>query len=298
MPRIIPDVLQRLRTAKGWSLDDLAERTKPKIDKQTIHRIEKGAQRGTRDTTIRRLAKALSVAPTVLTGETSAPDTPDDDGKYFLMSKLGFRISTSAYNALFLAAERFNVTHSEIVELAPFLFCWAAEASLQRRRDHLRQAELACEHARQLESEMRHLVPPDFTASEEKIAAERESIEQEDLFALSLDYHSVPSDWTDNPFTLFLDSLTKDMSEGTAFEGYSFHDFPQYRICTEQAKTYTDGDTDLAEQIMEGHVALNDMPRDIRNWQERAQWIRGKVQDFRNEMSRLIEESISRGASR
>jgi hypothetical protein len=145
---------------------------------------------------------------------------------------------------------------------------------------------------------MRHLVPPDFTASEEKIAAERDSIEQEDLFALSLDYHAVPNDWTDNPFTLFLDSLTKDMGEGTTFEGYSFHDFPQYRICTEQAKTYTDGDTELAEQILEGHVALNDMPKDIREkWHDRAQWVRSRVQDFRHEMSRRIEDSISREAS-
>jgi transcriptional regulator with XRE-family HTH domain len=45
---IDPAVLKRLRNAKGWSQEDLATKTKfpgfPKIDKQTISRLERGEQ--------------------------------------------------------------------------------------------------------------------------------------------------------------------------------------------------------------------------------------------------------------
>jgi transcriptional regulator with XRE-family HTH domain len=294
MPHILPDVLKRLRLAKGWSLEQLADRTKPKINKQTIHRIEKGPPRNTRDSTLGQLAKALSVPPAVLTGQEQLPESLDDDGGYFLMSKLGFRISTQACNAMFLVGDRYNVTHQEIVELAPFLFCWAAEKSLQQRRDHLRQVELACETAQILESEIRHLGATDFTNSEEKIAAEKESIEQRDLFGLSLDEYSNPNDWTTNPFAVFLASLTEDIGEGASFEGYSFRDFPDYRICAEDAALFSDGDPELADHILQGHVALNGMPKELHDfgkYKERAEWARGRVDEFRKDMLSRIGRS-------
>jgi transcriptional regulator with XRE-family HTH domain len=285
MARIIPEVLKRLREERGWSLDQLADRTKPKVNRQTIYRIEKGKQRNSRANTVLQLARALNTAPTVLTGESAVPDKPDTDSRISMMSKLGFRISNSAHNAMYLVSERFNVTHSEIVELAPFLFCWAAEASLQRRREYLKQVEIACEHARQLEGAIKHLVAPDLSASEEKIAAEKKSIDEEDLFGLSLEFHAVHDDWTNNPFSLFLDSLAEDLDEEETFDGYMFRDFPSYRVCTKLAATYANGDAELAEQILDGQVILNDMPDDVREkWAERAQWVREQVQEFRKEV--------------
>lgn len=103
MPKIVPELLKRLRTMKGWSQEELAERTKtkdlPKIDKQTIHRLEQGGHENTRDRTIKQLARALNVSPDVLTGDASPPEVDDDRG-YFLMSKLPFRISTSSHNVI------------------------------------------------------------------------------------------------------------------------------------------------------------------------------------------------------
>lgn len=204
MPHILPDVLKRLRKAKGWSLDQLAENAK--INKQTLHRLEKGKHGSSREDTIRKLARVYGVSEAVLTGEEKLPDTPDN-APPFLMSKLAFPISTTAQNALFLVAQRYHVAHSDIVELAPFLFYWAAEASLQRRREHLRQAEVAREDARKLEAGMRHLIGSDSEDFQNKIASERKSINDRDLFGLSIDYYSTPKDWTDNPFALFLDML-------------------------------------------------------------------------------------------
>lgn len=288
MPQIVPEVLKRLRLAKHLSLDALAERAK--IDKQTIHRLEKGSNGNTRERTIQQLARALSAEPAVLTG-AKLRDPQDDDGSYFLMSKLGFRVSTSTHNAMYLVTERYNVKYADIVELAPFLFCWAAEASLRQRRDQLRQVERAFENARKLQSEILHLNAPDFTESDESIAAERESIESRDLFGLSSDYHFKPEDWRDNPFAAFLYSLSEAMGEDATFEGYSYMDYPQYRVCAKEAELFTDGDTKLAEHILEGHVALDDLPKEFREigkYKERAQWVRDKVEEFQNEMLRRL----------
>src|SRR5260370_39124864 len=65
MTRVDPNVLKRLRIAKRWSQEQLAEKTKlgglPKIDKQTISRLERGVRDKTRNRTIEQLARALSV---------------------------------------------------------------------------------------------------------------------------------------------------------------------------------------------------------------------------------------------
>jgi transcriptional regulator with XRE-family HTH domain len=291
MPKIVPEVLKSLRISRRLSLDQLSEKTA--VNKQTIHRIEKGTQAATRERTIQQLARGLGVERAVLIGEALPPDLEDESAVISLMSKLDFRVSTATHNAMFLVAQRFNVAQADIVELAPFLFCWAAEASLKRRRAQLRQVEIACESARTAEREIKHLVPSDFSEPEQRIAAERESIEQEDLFGFGLDYHSVRDDWSDNPFALFLYNLTDDMRSGTAFEGYSSWDYPVYRVCSEESTHYTDGDSELAKEILDGHVDLNKMPKHIRekNWKDRAQWVTEQAKHYREEMVRLIERS-------
>jgi hypothetical protein len=202
---------------------------------------------------------------------------------------------------MYLVNERYNVTYSEIVELAPFLFCWAAEASLRRRRDYLRQVEAACDNARTLQGKILHMTAPDFTESEERIAAERKSIDSKDLFGLSSDEYFNGDDWRDNPFATFLYSLTKDMGDDVAFEGYCFRDFPEYRVCAKEALLFTDGDSDLAEHVLQGHVALNEMPKEIREigkFKEQADWVRSKVDEFRNQMQEFFERSKRGEASR
>jgi transcriptional regulator with XRE-family HTH domain len=297
MPHILPDVLKRLRAAKGWSLDQLAE--KAKINKQTLHRLEKGEHGSSRENTIRKLARVYGVGQAVLTGGEKLPDAPDNDPP-FLMSKLSFPISTSTLNALFLVGQRYHVPQSDIVELAPFLFCWAAEASLRKRRDRLQRAEAARDNARELEAKMRHLIRSDSEDFKNKINAERQSIEDGDLFGMSHDYYSTANDWTDNPFALFLDSLTEDMGEEDTFEGYGSFDYPIYRICADVAAQFADGDADLTDHILRGHLELNQMPKEIRdpvNFKRRAEWVQEKVQEFRNEMLKRFEHSAREEAS-
>jgi hypothetical protein len=216
------------------------------------------------------------------------------------MSKLSFPISTSTLNALFLVGQRYHVPQSDIVELAPFLFCWAAEASLRKRRDRLQRAEAARDNARELEAKMRHLIRSDSEDFKNKINAERQSIEDGDLFGMSHDYYSTANDWTDNPFALFLDSLTEDMGEEDTFEGYGSFDYPIYRICADVAAQFADGDADLTDHILRGHLELNQMPKEIRdpvNFKRRAEWVQEKVQEFRNEMLKRFEHSAREEAS-
>jgi transcriptional regulator with XRE-family HTH domain len=288
MARVVPDVLKRLRAAKRISLDELADRAK--INRQTIYRLEKGPNGNTRDRTIQQLAKALGTEPAVLAGE-KLPGSQDEDRSYFLMSKLGFRISTSAHNAMYLITERYDVKYADIVELAPFLFCWAAEASLRRRERKLRDVEVALEAASKLQREISHLNVFDLTEAREAIGAERESIKFKDLFGLSSDSHFKLDDWRDNPFASFLKSLTETIGEDADFEGYSYMDYPQYRVCAQEAAALADGDDELIKHILEGHVALNDLPKELREIslrKERAEWLRNKAEEFQSEMLERI----------
>ena len=178
MKKIDPLVLKRLREVKGWTQDVLAEKTKfdglPKIDKQTISRLERDDRSKTRSRTIEQLARALSVEAAVLTGEKPVPERQREASSLDVKSQLNVRVGTGPRNSLSLVARRYRVDPSQIVELAPFLFVWAAEASLRQRRDKIAEVKRACDAARDAESGVRHLPISNYTYTEEKLAAESE----------------------------------------------------------------------------------------------------------------------------
>jgi transcriptional regulator with XRE-family HTH domain len=298
MKKIDPAILKRLREAKGWTQDVLAEKTGlyglPKIDKQTISRLERGDRSKTRSRTIEQLARALSVEPAVLTGEKPAPERQREASSLDVRSQLNVRVGTAPRNALSLAARRYRVEPSQIVELAPFLFVWAAEESLRQRRDKMVEVKRACDAARDAESGIRHLPIPNYTYTEEKIAAESESVELRDLFGSStqesthyLDpYFSF--DWeTENPFALFLRNLVVPFGNVAAFEEWSGEWTPQYRVCPDEAAALVGGDHNTAEEIINGLVALSEMPKEIRGKadmaKERAEWVRSKAEEYRKQ---------------
>ena len=292
MSKIVPFILKRLRTSKGLSQEQLAERAK--INKQTVFRLERdsGSQTNTRERIIQSVARALSTDPDVLTGQAPLSDATHDDipGD---QSKLKFPTSHFAQNALHFVSERYDVTQQEIVELAPFLFCCAAEACLRHRRERVRALEKACQAAKNLVDEMRHISGFDLETSKKIIATETASIDRQDIFGLMLDDEfGGANDFTENPFALFLGALANDTGDVAEFEGYAYRDWPQYRVCPAEASRIAGGDSDVANAILEGHVALSEMPRDLsRKPQERAEWIREKVEAFRASLNRSIRET-------
>lgn len=131
--------LKALRADRGLSQAQLAR--KAKLNKQTMYRIEAGEHRHVRSRTVENIAKALAVDPKVLTGELPMPEsdakatqpTPDT-GDYVI----NVPVDGAIRNAFTLAALRYRMPIARIVELAPYLFVVAAEASLERRKKILK----------------------------------------------------------------------------------------------------------------------------------------------------------------
>jgi transcriptional regulator with XRE-family HTH domain len=310
MKTIDPAVLKHLRNQKGWSQEDLAAKTKfpgfPKIDKQTISRIERGEQGKARNRTTQQLARALEVEPSVLTGETPMPAIDTRSEPETPKHRLNVAISTEARNALHLAANRYNISQQQIIELAPYLFCWAAEASLRQRRDKISQVERAYETARNIEQNLPHLPVQEF-AYAEVIAAERASIDSCDLFAINIRNGDVSLEGSfsrfsdlDNPFAMFLGSLARDIGDVAVFEECSWDELPLYRICPDEAAHLVGGDQDRANDILNGYVSLNDMPKELRGFamfKERADWVRTKADEYCKEIFGTVNRPSRSSAS-
>jgi transcriptional regulator with XRE-family HTH domain len=288
MKRLDPTVLKELLESNDLSLAVLAKQAR--IDKQTVWRLSAGKVTGARDRTIKQIAEVLKVDPQVLTGEMPPPKVSHESQPATSKSQLNLRVSDAARNALILVAQRYGVEQSQIVEIAPFLFCWAAEESLRQRQENVFKVEVACESARNLEQHIRYLPVPNFTYSEEKIVAEQESIDRRDLFgswifekANFLDPAFDCDRDTDNPFAMFLRNLVAGFGHVVTFEGWPSDWIPQYRVCPDEAAQIVDGDHDRANEILAGLAALNEIPKDIRGKPEmakaRADWVREKAKE-------------------
>jgi transcriptional regulator with XRE-family HTH domain len=287
MAHVNPFILKVQRNRKRLTQERLADIAG--VDKQTIWRIEKGKLDNTRPGTIKKLARALDIEPAELTREAPTVGMARESEPVQKRSQSSFGVSTTADNFLYLISERYFVKPWQVMELAPLLFCWAAEMSLRARREHLKKLKGACESARSLEEEMRHLPGSNFTYSEEKITAESDSIDRHDLFGTFADdafadgpFYS-PSDDTDNPFAMFLTKLVRDIGDVASFEGFSSIDYPIYQVCHEEALNLLGRDEKLAESILNGVTVLGEMPKELQGTsgktKERAEWVRAQVEE-------------------
>jgi transcriptional regulator with XRE-family HTH domain len=276
--KIVPFVLKRLRQAKGLTQEELAR--KAKLNPQTVFRLEQeaGRQANTHDRTIQNVAQVLNTQPEVLTGEAPVPDAPVDiPGD---QSRLKFATSWFAQNALYLVSKRYDMSQKNIVELAPFLFCCIAEASLQRRRERLQHAEFASEKAKVAHNELPSLSEPDFSSSDERLATEKRSIDACDLFGLLLEDHgAIAGEDRENPFARYLAQLAENTEGIAELDACAPFDWPHYRLCSEEVDALAGNDSELAEYIHDGHIALNEMPREI-GGHEQTQWLRAKKEEF------------------
>jgi hypothetical protein len=187
------------------------------------------------------------------------------------------------------------------MELAPLLFCWAAEMSLRERRNRLSKLEEACNTARAIESEMPHLPPPNLMYSEEKIAAESRSINSHDIFGMCFgdddfsDYNGYSSgdDDTDNPFAMFLAKQIEEIADVASFEGFSPVDYPVFQVCHNEALEMVGRDETLAERILSGVVDLYEMPKDLQGnfgkTEDRAAWVRAQAEEFIKRQIQAVE---------
>jgi transcriptional regulator with XRE-family HTH domain len=293
MKKINPFALKTLRNQRGWSQEKLGEIAK--IDKQTIWRIERGKAGVARTETIQRLARAFSVEEAVLTGDAAVPQkTTERDPPKF---EYQFNVDSGVPNALYLIMQRYGVPPWQVLELTPYLFCWAAEESLRRRRERINRLKRTYEDVQEMGREIQHL---ECTPSgiEEAIAAELESIEGRDVFAFNLsmekpDLWVVDDELLWNPFASFLDGLATEFQDVMELEQCPWEDWPIYRVCMQEAKDLVGGDSDLAEQILSGgSVSLFEMPKELRyHHEERTKWIREKIEAHRKAFRERIVET-------
>jgi transcriptional regulator with XRE-family HTH domain len=291
MTMIVPERLSELREIRGLSQVDLANASK--VHKQTISRIESGQQnKKRRPLTLERLASALKVERGVLTGDLPLPDVAQPPRK----SPSKFSLSVQADNFLYLISDRYFVKPWQVMELAPLLFCWAAEMSLRARRERLAKFEEARDTARALEKEMPHLPEADFSYMDAKIAAESSSIASHDIFGMCFSDDDFPDgpfyppyDDTDNPFAVFLAKLVDDMGDVARFDGFSPIDYPIFEVCREDARNLVGGDDELAQRIIDGTAVLREMPKELQGTfvktEERAAWVRTQVDEFIKEIT-------------
>lgn len=294
MARINPNTPKRLRKSKGWSQEQLADSTRlgglPRIDTQTISRLERGKAGHTRGRTIDQLARALSVDRNVLVQE--APESQPARMRN-ARTQLKISIGTEQRNALHLVALRYNVVHQQIIELAPLLFCWAAEASLRQRRNRIDRFEVAEKSARDALRGSQYLPIPASSDAEEIIASERASIDANDILGLYLELPAADYN-ADNPFETFLRELVADFRDIITFDFMPFMDSPEYKVCPEEASQLVGGDLDLTEDILEGRVPLHELPSEIDErepgmTEQRTEWARAQAAEFRAEIMQAID---------
>lgn len=288
------NVLRELRHEKGWSLKDLADRAK--VDKKTIHMLERGKRPGAQQETINRLCRELGVSEAVLTGLTPRP-RPEASDPINPKSQFNTRIDTAARNAVSLVALRYGVTASQIVELAPFLFFWAAERSLKRRKERLNAVEQALWQVEEMRERFPHLPNTGFCHDIESLHYEERSIEKRDLFAAIVDeapiHQSDPNydEASSNPFAAFLKEVATEV-EDAAFEGMYATGSPAYTVCREDAAVLVDADEQAVEAIMTGAASVQEMFKELKGGTagERAAWAKERLAESRRDIDRWLGE--------
>ncbi|WP_252258796.1 helix-turn-helix domain-containing protein [Erythrobacter aurantius] len=272
-----PVNLRRAREAAGMSLDDLAH--KAQVDRQTIYRIETQRQKKRRIRVVTQLASALGLSSADLCGpdlelEIKERAEPRIEEK----AQMNVRVSESTRNSFALLALRYEATHSQVVEIAPFLFMWAAERSLQMRQERVQQF-------REAQPMMAEAVPDylGYAASvdDRLIDVEEHSIANNDIFGLEfedevMDFQKHEPNFWSVPFAIVLRSMLSDMPDDTRFEDWELEESPRFEICRSDALEWLDGDSEAADDFLGGRVPLRDIPNDILKGDgaARAEWIK------------------------
>lgn len=264
MTEINPSALRSLRDRKKLSLDDLA--AKAKVDRGTISKIETGKRLNPRATTVRKLADALGVEPDALSSTTYdetelSPLSPK--------SQMNVRMANDARNALRLTAMRYGVTQSHILHLAPLLFRWAAEQSLEWRRARLSEIEARIDALANAPAP-KHLSGSlcDHMNGWEVLEDERRSINRRDLFGVLLKDESLGYNYHEeeqNPMVQFLKTVAETLGDDVDFDHWSPRwGPPDYQLGYQEALELVGGDERAAHKVVSGFAPLHELPKEVR----------------------------------
>jgi transcriptional regulator with XRE-family HTH domain len=296
-----PNRLQELRRLRKLSQKALAD--KAKLSKETVHRLEKGRQPGSRQRTLEGLAEALEVEAGVLTGEAPMPksDRPEQDARDSGQYQINVRVGGAVRNAFSLTVLRYRLPIARIIELAPFLFVAAAEASLERRRAKLAELEALFDEGEDALNRNFPYLPFELVSNYgAALDAEKASIDERDILAAELPDEIFLS-WPvahkydaaeHNPFVLHLKQASPADTSVASIGRFGRHDV-EFSVCREDALKLAAGEAELADGIVNGWVLLNEMPRDLLGddaAEARTTWLREKVDAARHAMDHLLDD--------
>ena len=264
MKTINPHNLKAHRNRRGLTLDQLAEISK--VNRATINKIERGVLTKSRSVTIVRLAGALEVKEEELTGPEI--DDPFEARLFGPKSQYNLRMPNHVRNALHLVADRYHVKPNAILQLAPFLFLCAAEASLAERRLKLEQANMKLRELLDLDVPT-HIgdVISHYWRGDEALDAEQNSIARNDICALTIPEEHFPADYdcdSENPLTQHFIAMGKQSGLAN-FESWTpLYIRPEYELLEGDIERMTGGDWQATSAIMSGDAALHTMPAAVR----------------------------------
>ncbi len=275
MPRINPLLLRHYRQKLDMSQDELGRRAR--IDKGTINRIEKGRSRRNPDRIITELAKVLKLDVAQLTAADAEVPGEADEG-LFPRQQLNVRISIDARNAFALVGQRYDVSLTDLVEFAPFLFHLVAAESLKERSERLQALSAARAAVSDLGELFGHLASrmTNDWQGEEIDALEQRSIDRRDVRGDTIydpdsrteDPHDHDYDGDEKgPFVLYLQerlAAVKSATETDSFDGWYRHGGARYEICREQALAIFGGDEDAADDLLAGRYGVTELPKELR----------------------------------
>jgi transcriptional regulator with XRE-family HTH domain len=319
---IDPSRLKELRKRSGLSQGALGQKVKKAakdgegIDKQTIYRIEAGHQQAVRTSTVEKLAAALGVLPAVLTGQAPLPESesepararPSTDDDY----SINVPVDGAVRNAFSLVQMRYRVPIARIVELAPFLFVLAAEASLERRKAKLDELQLAFEKAHDLLANFPYLPNSLYRGGSEafELIAESQSISNRDIWgdtlpnSIFVGCNAIEPDYDEkkhNPFVVYLKEAAPADAAVASIRGFD-RSSSEFDVCREDALKLADGaddKEDLATSIVDGEIILHKMPRELLNddaVDARIAWLREKRDAYCAAIDKIEKELLAETA--
>ncbi len=190
--KIDPNRLRSLRKKQNLSIANLADKTKnlnpPGITEKTIQRLEKqsSSNQTPREHTLKSLSKALDVEAGVLTGELPLPDVEDlfmdNSGRVRINAQIGSK-TRLAYD---LIRERYGVTATNLVSMAPLFFALLASGSLAWRKEKLKGLEEAIKCLKGDGDNEWNLFAAITRPQENMVKMEDESISKADIFGEDL----------------------------------------------------------------------------------------------------------------
>ena len=301
--RIQVNRIKELHARSGKSQEQLARQAK--IHRRHFQRIEQ-CQEDTysvRENTLEKLARALKVAPEVLTGEH---DMPPSDGKAArsdgsrVVRQTTIRLDTQSTLNYDLIERRYGVNLQEVVNIAPLLFVIHAEQSL-RRRKRLNKSRLeSVEQIMELSEafpKLKSLIGyPDsdywFEDSDQHLS-ELGSIDNNDIFAERI-YNETPGDGGANPFVAHLDAVLAEMDSPLLARISRFEDLPfdavmyfpgnrvpDHEVCRSDLLEITGSDFLALMALKSGAVRIRDIPEELMaddKLVERVTWLRAAGQ--------------------